>query len=409
MSAVRGITPEQADNRAMVLLLASVSTIGLLSNDIFLPLLPILQGFWSVNSANSVLLLVHFLMVMGLTQLFYPLLIDRLGQRRVLLLGLGLCLVASLVLSASSEFDDVLRWRTMQAVGVALSLALSRVILRTRLPAEQAARGFMLMASFMGVMPAVAPVLGFALYEVLGVRACFIFTALFSCCAIGGVTYWVRRDRPQRSDGAHKQNTYLAGYREILAAWKFWRYASVPTFAYAAYFSYVCASPYLLERGGLSVREIAYSYIVLSATYLLGTLVARRITRKRCAEAAITLGYALFLIGGLGVWWQLEQPLIAPLGCITAMSVLTLGNGFLLPFGTAATLGVSVHQPMLLPALLGFMQFCTAAAVAFVASRLLLADPAAVGRLMAVIVTGGFVLNTLIRYFENIHATAVAD
>lgn len=401
--------PQLVGLPSIAFLLATIATSALLANDIFLPLLPQFKNTWNIDATNTVFLLVHFLMMMGIAHLLYPTLIYRMGRRRVLILGLVLFSLASFALASIPDYQFVLFWRSLQAVGVSLCLALSRVIMRAVLPPEQATRGFLLMATLMGIMPAVAPLLGFMLYSAVGLEACFLLTALFALICAAAVMYWVPADSPSENSGMPDNRGYLTGFAEILASRRFWRYASVPTFAYAAYFSYVCASPYLLERSGLSTAEIALSYIELSMTYLVGSFIARRLSKAGSVEGAISLGYLFFVVGGLGLWWELEQASFSPIRCVLEMSVLTLGNGFLLPLGTAGTLGVSNCRPMLLPATLGFFQFGIAAGMAFCVSHFLTADIAMVGRIIALVTVMGFTSNLWVRYFERSRALVAAE
>ena len=385
-------------NTLMVILAIAASS-GLLANDIFLPLLPLLTDALGVSVPDTQLLLMHFLVVMGLTQLVYPVLSDHLGRKQTLFLGLIFFCGASVALVWANTFAHIILWRSLQAIGAGLCLSMSRVIMRTQLPPEESRRGFMLVATIMGIMPATAPILGFFLYGAFGLQACFIFSAIFAFIIF--IFVWHLAPAENTTIRSHITPTYFTGYKQITSSKQFWIYANTPCFAYAAYFSYVCVSPYLLERHGLSVAVIAFSYSVLSTTYFLGSISAKRLAARHGIEQALTVGYCFFLAGGLWVWAELAQETFSPIRCVLAMSILTLGNGFLLPLGTAATLEVPSPRPILLPAMLGFFQFCIAAGAAYLASRPMLTDVSHVGSFIAFITSVAFAANILSRYLQR--------
>lgn len=385
------------DRLSMVLSIAASS--GLLANDLFLPLLPAIKNLFDVGIVETQLLLIHFLFVMGLTQLAYPMLIRILGKRNTLLLGLLVFGAASLSLILARTFEHLILLRTLQAFGAGLCLALSRVILRSQMSPEEAHRGFIMMATVMGIMPAAAPLLGFALNEAFNLKACFIAGTVFSLSIstlISALKMIGAEDQDQKSQSL---GSYVGKYTQIVVSREFWHYAIIPCFAYAAYFSYICVSPYFLELGGLSTSSVAASYAALSFTYVLGSFLARKLVTHHGVDTSLFLGHVFFLAGGL--WTSLEfiyNP-TAPLQCVLAMSLLTLGNGFLLPLGTAATLSTNSSTPALLPAVLGFFQFCIAASCAYVAGLLMSHDMGRVGLLIASISVVAFAVSSYDRYF----------
>lgn len=386
-------------NNRLAMILAIAASSGLLANDLFLPLLPTVKDLFDVSAAETQLLLIHFLFAMGLTQLFYPALAGVLGKRRALLLGLFIFSVASLALVLAKTFEQLILLRTLQAIGAGLCLALSRVIMRAQMHPEEAHRGFVTMATVMGIMPAAAPMLGFVLNWAFGLKACFVAGAVFSLSTIALISTLKMIRADGESQREQHAESYGCRYVRIAASKEFWRYAIVPCFAYAAYFTYICASPYLLELGNLSVLAIAASYGILSFTYVLGSFFARRLAAHHGVDTALFLGHAFFLAGGLWAGIEFMQSQIVPLRCILAMSLLTLGNGFLLPLGTAATLSTSTSGPTLVPAVLGFFQFCIAAGSAYLSNRLMGRDIAHVGLLIASISMLAFGVCFYGRYF----------
>nr|VUD23661.1 bicyclomycin/multidrug efflux system [Salmonella sp. NCTC 7297] len=118
-------------------------------------------------------------------------------------------------------------------------------------------------------------------------------------------------------------------------------YAAIPCFAYAAYFAYIVESPFMLAKLGLSPAYVGYTYILLSASYVAGNLTAKRRSRREGIEDTIRQGYRIFVLGGIIFALQMYvSPFPLPT-TIIAISILTFGNGFLLPLGD----GISHCRP----------------------------------------------------------------
>ncbi len=146
-----------------------------------------------------------------------------------------------------------------------------------------------------------------------------------------------------------------------------------------------------------------------SFLHFLGATLARRHAKLLGVESAISLGYIFFLAGGIFFWLTILQPNFSAAQMIAAMSVLTLGNGFLLPIGTTATFSVDAGRAIFPAAMLGFFQFSIAAISAFVASALLVRGNNLVGAMLACIVLIAFGVNLIIRRQEHTNVRAVTQ
>jgi len=374
-----------------MLTITMMSVLGLVASDIFLPALPTIAERFGVSAIQGQSMLGSFLLGIAVMQLFYGPLSDSLGRRLLLLAGLALFLLASLAIPFAHDFNQVIDLRIMQAIGACAGITLGRAIVGDLYTKEEAGKIFLTIFPVVGMSPAIAPLIGGMLYNHFGWEACFLFSAGFAAILIVLVLGWLPETRHHDRRQPLSLGQVFRAYRELFLARRFWHYASIPCFAYAAYFAYIAESPFLLVAQGLARSQIGFSYISLSATYVAGNLLARRLlSGGRSIDQLLAIGYRIFVVGGIGL---LLATLLAPhtfLLSIAAMSVLTLGNGFLLPLGTSGAVTCMPALAGSASGLMGALQMAAAAIAAQSIGMLTQHRPASFGIVMALLALSGF-------------------
>jgi MFS transporter, DHA1 family, multidrug resistance protein len=364
----------------------------LITSDILLPLLPTIQTRFNVSAEQSQALISVFLLGFASMQLVYGSLSDRLGKRRLLLGGMMLLMIASLGIVWAQQFQSVLILRVFQAIGASAGITLGRAVVADVYDKQAVGNLFLAIFPVIGMSPAIAPIIGGSLYQGLGWRACFLLIAGFAC-TVWLLSYWLlpetRRARARtplswRQVGRH--------YWQLCGRLGFWHYALIPCFAYAAYFAYIAESPFLLTLQHFPQRAIGFSYIALSLTYVLGNIIGRIWMKKQDLDRTLSWGYWIFLLGGLAFYWVLKYSPHTYLLSITAMAILTLGNGILLPLGAAGAVTYHPEQSALASGLMGSLQMGAAAASAQWVGQLSQHQPDRLGAIVLGIVLSGWIL-----------------
>jgi len=385
----------------LITILGMMSSSGLLANDIFLPVLPQMSSSLNASPQNIQLMLILFLLAMGVSQLIYVQLSNALGRRTVLLSGMVIFFLSSLSLVFLDNYENLLLVRVLQGIGACSGIALARAIVGDMYSGDRGAGVIIVLSTIMGVMPGAAPLLGSVLTEFLGWKSNLVFTAIYAFVLWLIILVALPESRGKEQRQATSIIDLLKQYMDLGISAKFWKYASVPCFAYAAYFSYVVESAFILERQGLSIYTIGLSYIPLSITYVIASVMARRILHSKGADYGLKIGYLFFWLGGVSIFLvQYYQPgagqdvlLSNAVLTVTSMAILTFGNGFLLPLGTMSTLINNVNKNGLTPALLGFFQFVIAALVAQMTVSISGHDPVIFGFIIVIIASAGISVN----------------
>ena len=368
-----------------------MSVIGLVASDIFLPALPAIAERFQVSSSRAQSMISVFLLGVAVMQLFYGPVSDSVGRKKLLLIGLVIFTLSSLAIPFATTFTQVISLRLTQAIGACAGITLGRAIVGDLYGKEGSSRIFLSIFPFVGMSPAIAPLIGGLIYNAFGWRFCFVFLTVYSALLLVMAfnclpeTLAVERRRPLSL--AHA----FAAYRTLASTPRFWRYTCIPCFAYAAYFAYISESPFLLTQQGVAKAHLGFSYVSLSVTYVAGNLVAWRLMALgRATDQLLDIGYRFFAVGGAAmlVATFFFPHLFAP--SIAAISVLTFGNGFLLPLGTSGAVTSVPELAGSASGLMGALQLGSAATAALVVGPLTEHQPWRLGVMIAAICLVGF-------------------
>ncbi|WP_375685507.1 multidrug effflux MFS transporter [Bartonella sp. TT110JLCBS] len=375
-----------------IILIVCLSTGGLISTDIFLPALGDMRQYYQVTQSQIQSAVAVFLLALALGQLIYGPLSDNFGRKKTLLLGLFLWLFTTLGVIYTVHIHAFLVLRFLQGLGACAGLVLSRAIINDLLDKKAAGKLYLIVFPFIGMSPALAPFIGGLLIQAFHWQATFIFLSFFIFLTILLCCFVLSETLPPQKRQHFSPIGFMKGYLGVLRNKQFIFYALIPCFSYAAYFAYIVESPFLLTTLGLSPIHISYSYIGVSFPYILGNLLARWFFERESMEKTVGRGYIIFVIGG--VLFALQMYL-SPWPLVTsfmAIAVLTFGNGFLLPLGTALAISSHPKAAGAASGVMGSLQLGSAALSAAVIGKISGHSPRAMATLLAVCCMIGFII-----------------
>jgi len=383
---------EVIKNRSLLMCaVVMMLVLSLFSSDIFLPALPEIARQFNVTPSQGQKMLGYFLFGVALMQLIYGPLSDSVGRKRLLVFGTSLFIVATFAINFARSFDQVLALRMIQAVGASASIVLGRAIIGDLFSKEEAGKIFLTIFPIVGMSPALAPMIGGQIANVFGWQACFIFAGLFGIVLLGLTLTVVPETLPPARRNPLSAIDVAQSYTNLLMSRRFWHYALVPCIAYAVFYAYIAESPFLLLKQGVSDKVIGFTYLSLSLTYVTGNLIARwSMSKGFTLDRALATGYTIFAAGGIVMFLTTW---IAPnfsAGSIAAISVMTLGNGFLLPLGTSGAVTAVPSCAGSASGLMGAMQIGAAAIIAGIIGPLSGHNPQTFGMIVFIVATAGF-------------------
>ncbi|MBD2812046.1 multidrug effflux MFS transporter [Xenorhabdus sp. Vera] len=344
-----------------IILVTFLSMGGLISTDIFLPALSEMGDYYHVNKSNIQSAIAIFLFGIAFSQLIYGPLSDCLGRKKVLISGMIIWLISTVGIFYSTYISELLILRLFQGLGACAGITLGRAIINDLMKKEEAAHLYLIIFPFVGMSPAIAPMIGGVLTELYGWKACFLFLTLFITATLILCVLVLEESLPPEKRQKLNPKSVATNIYYVLVNRKFLYYSAIPCFAYATYFSYLVESPFILTIMGLPEKYVGYTYILLSLSYVSGNLIAKKLTHKKGMENTILYGYILFTIGGLSFAIQMlfnPDPLFSSM---LTISVLTFGNGFLLPLGTASAIATHNQLAGTASGVMGTLQLGSAA------------------------------------------------
>ncbi|HEY2603607.1 MAG TPA: Bcr/CflA family multidrug efflux MFS transporter [Thermoleophilaceae bacterium] len=348
-----------------IVVLGSLTAFGPLSIDMYLPGLPEMSRSLDATASEAQLTLTACLIGLAVGQLLAGPLSDRLGRRRPLLLGVAAYSAASVLCALSPSVEVFTGLRLVQGLAGAAGIVISRAAVRDMYAGVAAARFFSILMLVNGVAPILAPVIGGQLLKVTSWRGVFVALAVIGFALLVASAAAFHETLPperRRSDGLRAT---LATFRALCRDRVFVGYALTCGLSFAAMFSYIAGSPFVLEDiYGISPQVFsavfAANAVGIVATSQLNHRLLARFTPLALLSAAVLVGgaagvalLAVVLIGGLGVW-----------AVLVPLFVVVSSVGAVMPNSTALALTDHPEAAGSASALLGMLQFVIGAGVA---------------------------------------------
>jgi DHA1 family bicyclomycin/chloramphenicol resistance-like MFS transporter len=327
------------DTLAMTAVLAMLTALGPLSTDFYLPSLPDIVRVMQTDIAGAQATLSVFLFGFAGGQIFWGPLSDRIGRRPVLLVGLGIFLVATLACAFAPSIEALTIARAVQALGASGPIVLSRAMVRDLYEGPRAGRELARMGMIMGLVPAIAPVLGGVLQQAFGWRSTFVATLAFAAAVVAMVTFLLPETIRNRSREPLSLGSIIRGFGTLFASRAFRVYVALTALAYGGLFAFISGSSFILiDIHGLTPVQYGLSFSLVVLGFILGTILAQRLVARRGMDGVIALGVRCLAGGGLAMLVCVAGDFGGVAGVVLPMALYTCGVGLTLPQAQASAM-----------------------------------------------------------------------
>lgn len=160
-------------------LLANFTLSGTFGMHLLVPALPGAAIELGTNSSSIQQTIGVYIFGLAIGKLVHGPLSDHFGRRPVLMAGLVLHITAGIACFLPEDISTLVIARLFQALGGCAGLVLSRAIVRDTAVHDQVAKRMVLMNLFVVLGPAVAPIIGFVIADMLGWRSIFAVLLAF--------------------------------------------------------------------------------------------------------------------------------------------------------------------------------------------------------------------------------------
>ncbi len=344
---------------------------GPVTTDMYLPSLPSMVADLGTTVSRVQLTLSAFLWGFAAAQLIYGPLSDRFGRKPVLLVGLVIYTLASVGCILAPTVEWLIAGRFAQAVGACAGPVLSRAIVRDIYGPERAAKVLAYIGSAMALLPALAPVLGGWIHTHFGWKAQFIALLLFGLATLIASWWILPETHTNRSGISAHPRRLIANFTTLLRDPRFMGFTLVVACAYAALFSFISGSSFvLIDVLAVKPTHFGFAFMVVVVGYITGSLISARvvhifgIVRMIGVGAWIVAGATtlmlLLAVAGFSNLWTVVLP----------TSVCLLGIGMILPNGLAGAIGPFSKIAGSASSLVGFLQMGLGALAGFLVGYL---------------------------------------
>ncbi len=313
--------------RSILILLLAMVLLGVFPLDVLLPSFPALSDHFATPSSEIALSISLFALGVAISQFFLGPLSDRIGRKGLLVLGLAISILGAVGCANTVQFIPFMIFRTLQAIGCGCFVLLNALVQDLFTGAERD-RTRILVTSASGVFISTSPLVGALLQHLGGWQASFY---LFALIALLVLLQAIRILPPTR--GANRPaKGLISAYRELLCNPAFMGFSLIAAIAFTCHFAFIALSPLIfLDHYQLSQLQFGLTLLSYGVAYVLGGLIASRMSRSVSHRLQLNTGLALIGLAGVT---------ILSLATLTERSVASI----LLPM-MICTAGTTIARP----------------------------------------------------------------
>ncbi len=311
---------------AMLLALQPAST------DIYLPALPALTRELAAPMVMAQLTMSVLILTFGFGQLFWGPVADRVGRRPALLVSLALFAAGSVAATLTPSIEALIVWRGVQGFTMAGAVVCARAMVRDLYEPHEGAQVMAIALSGLGVVAIGGPMLGGLVAAWWGWRATLAAVTIYGALTLAYVIWRLPETLLTRNPHATAIGPMLRTWSRIARHRGFVAWTLLVSSTYGGLFTQLAGSSFIY----IDVLGVAPGYYgvimgVGAASYLLGTLVCRKLIQRHGATGTVARGAFFTLAGGLAMAGLALLPVHSMWAVLLPQCVYMFGHGFHVP------------------------------------------------------------------------------
>jgi DHA1 family bicyclomycin/chloramphenicol resistance-like MFS transporter len=348
----------------LALLLGPLTAFGPVSTDLYLPALPHLTQYFAVSESDVQLTLTASLIGLALGQLLAGPCSDAFGRRRPMLIGLAIYTLASAGCALSPSMTVLIGLRLAQGLAGGSGLVIARAVARDLFDGPELARFLSQLMLVFALAPILAPLIGSQLLLLVPWQGLFVLLAAYGLALLVASASLLPESLPPA--GRNRPDLLTTG--RVIVALMFDRhlisYALTLGLTYAAMFSYISGSPFVLQQNfGLSAQLYGVAYAANAFGIAVLAQLNRALLRRFPIRSMLAAGLCLASVGGIGQLAAIAAGWGSP-AVLPALFAVVASVGMVLPNATALALDGQSGQAGSAAAVLGLLQYLLAAIAA---------------------------------------------
>jgi DHA1 family bicyclomycin/chloramphenicol resistance-like MFS transporter len=378
---------------AFAALLASLAMLGPFAVDMYLPSFPAIGREFGASKIALQQTLSVYLFAFAFMMLWHGALSDALGRRPIVLAGLVVFALGTLGCAIAGNVQSLWLFRVLQGLSAGTGMVIGRAIIRDRFSGPEAQRMMSQMTLVFGIGPALAPIVGGALLNLLGWRSVFWFMLAWTVAVLILCLRTLPETLPAAQRHALRPRALWRNYRTVLTQPNFTLLALVPSLNFCGFFIYIAAAPaFLVDLLGVSTWGFAWLFVPMISGIMIGAWISGRLAGRMSPQRQIRTGYALLAAGVLVnlAICAFGPPHVAV--NVLPVMIYTVGSSLIMPSVTLLLLDLFPTMRGMTSSLQGFIQFALGGVVAGTIAPLLAESLMALAAGMAGFTIASFVL-----------------
>ncbi|KZE03333.1 Multidrug resistance transporter Bcr/CflA family [Bacillus mycoides] len=348
----------------IILVLGTLTSIGPLAIDLYLPSLPKITDDLQTSASLTQLTLTAFLLGLALGQLFVGSISDIYGRRKPLIIALIILVVSSLLCAVAPSIWILILLRFLQGASGSAGIVISRAMVRDMYSGSEMTKFFSLLMLVNGAAPILSPVIGGQLLKVTSWHGVFVVLGAICVFMLVSVVFVLPETLPPEERATGGLTETLSTYKKLLKDRLFMGYALSQGLVLGAMFAYISGSPFVLQNiYGASPQEFSLFFALNGIGVIIATHITGRLAGKVSEKTLFVAGIVIAVVGGISLLLTIVLG-IGLIGVLCSLFLIGSSVGVVTTPGFSLAMRNQKQAAGTASALLGLFQYILGALVA---------------------------------------------
>ncbi|HFQ1506756.1 TPA: multidrug effflux MFS transporter [Staphylococcus aureus] len=256
-----------------IIILGSLTAIGALSIDMFLPGLPDIRHDFQTTTSNAQLTLSMFMIGLAFGNLFAGPISDSTGRRKPLIIAMIIFTLASLGIVFVHNIWLMVALRFLQGVTGGAAAVISRAIASDMYSGNELTKFMALLMLVNGIAPVVAPTIGGIILNYSVWRMVFVILTIFGFVMVIGSLLKVPESLTVTNrESSSGLKTMFKNFKILLKTPRFVLPMLIQGMAFVLLFTYISASPFIIQKiYGMTAIQFSWMFAGIGITLIISS------------------------------------------------------------------------------------------------------------------------------------------
>ncbi|HFD6329394.1 TPA: multidrug effflux MFS transporter [Staphylococcus aureus] len=256
-----------------IIILGSLTAIGALSIDMFLPGLPDIRHDFQTTTSNAQLTLSMFMIGLAFGNLFAGPISDSTGRRKPLIIAMIIFTLASLGIVFVHNIWLMVALRFLQGVTGGAAAVISRAIASDMYSGNELTKFMALLMLVNGIAPVVAPTIGGTILNYSVWRMVFVILTIFGFVMVIGSLLKVPESLTVTNrESSSGLKTMFKNFKILLKTPRFVLPMLIQGMTFVLLFTYISASPFIIQKiYGMTAIQFSWMFAGIGITLIISS------------------------------------------------------------------------------------------------------------------------------------------